>query len=499
MISLNFDFLFNYIPTKKQQYKMFSLVVAMDIRGGIGYDNKIPWHNPADLKHFKELTTNNVIIMGNKTFKSIGKPLPKRINIVFKRCVPMDETDRKVQINHIGNLIENKGETKELTDVIYVSNLEECVTVCKQFKDKKWFVIGGAQIYKIFMTNNLIYEAYITEISGKHKCDTFFDYTFSDWGHHPYIRNQLENLSVTLHYKINYDEEKYLSLMSEILKSGAKINDRTGTGTIGLFGKQLIFNLESFPLCTSRKMGLKSIFEELMLYLRGQTDANILKNKGINVWVGNTTREFLNKRGLNHLPEGDMGHSYGFSMRHYGGQYETCKTDYTKCRCGKACVKCPLNGFDQLEYLIKTIKEDPNSRRLRISLWEPNKMHLAALPPCLEQYQFNVVDNKLSCMMTQRSSDYFLAGGWNIATGALLTYLIAKVCDLVPDKLIWNIGDVHIYQNLITQSQELIKRRPYPYPKLNIKVKRDITKYEFADLELTGYMHHPALTGKMSV
>ena len=527
---------------------MFNLIVAVDSKNGIGYKNTIPWKCPVDMKHFYDTTTGHIIIMGGNTYKSLGKPLKNRIHIVFTRNKSNDDKSNENKLNN---------------DIFYVSDLPECLDlcdkICKQYKDKKLFVIGGEQIYKLFLTHDLISTVYLSKVSDKCQmpvldlnqsvpdlnqsvpdlnqssnimditeykiieCDTYFNYEFgTQWKCEIILQDP--TVVVKKYTTINYEERAYLNLLKEILLYGHKVQDRTATGTLSLFGKRLEFDLSNnqFPLCTTRKLFFRGIFEELMLILRGQTNSKILEEKQVNVWKGNTSREFLDSRKLNHLPVGDMGHSYGFSMRHFGGEYENCLTDYTKCRClcnclcdcgcngNEPCIgeckngcknkPCPKNGFDQLKYLIDTIKSDPSSRRLRISLWEPNKMHLAALPPCLEQYQFNIQGNYISCMMTQRSSDYFLAGGWNIATGALLTYLIGAVCNLTPHRLIWNIGDVHIYNNLVEQSRELIKREPYKYPKLFIKkVRADITDYQFSDLQLFGYDHHLALSGAMSV
>lgn len=287
----------------------------------------------------------------------------------------------------------------------------------------------------------------------------------------------------------NYEEGSFIRLMKRILEIGHDSQDRTGTGTLSLFGHQLEFSLrnQTLPMMTTRKMSLKGVFEELMFYLKGETDAIELANRGCKVWLANTTREELDKRGFQHMPVGDMGHSYGFSFRHYGGDYKTCRDDYTGV------------GFDQLTWLINEIQTNPHSRRLIITLLEPNYAHKAVLPPCLYSYQFYVRDSFLSCMMTQRSSDYFTAGPWNVLTGALLTYLIASVCDLNPDKLVWNIGDVHLYKNLISFAKEQIQRDPYPFPKISIKKRTCITDYEYKDISLYRYQSHSAIKPIMNV
>ncbi len=451
---------------------MFSLIVARDKNYGIGLDGKIPWNIKEDMKHFKEKTTNNVVIMGGNTYRSIGKPLPNRINLVISKQLKSTE--------HI-TVFDN------YMDLIRYCNEK---FIIKNKLTKKLFVIGGAQIYNWFIENELIYEIYDTEVFGNYNCDTFINLKQTNYFtlNEELIIN--EKFEIYHYVNMNKDEENYLDLMKKILKSGNSKIDRTNIGTMSLFGKQLEFDLtnNTFPLITTRKLFIRGIFEELMLYLRGQTNSKILEEKKINVWKGNTTREFLDSRGLYHLPEGDMGHSYGFSFRHFGAEYKTCLDDYT----GK--------GYDQLTELVKELKNNPDSRRLRITLWEPNNMHKCPLPPCLEQYQFYVHDGYLSCMMTQRSSDYWLAGGWNVATGSLLTILLADVCGYKPYKLIWNIGDVHIYNNLKDQAIEQCKRTPYLFPKIYFKNKKSlITDYEFTDLEILNYVAHDEIKGQMNV
>ncbi len=514
---------------------MFTTIVARDSQGGIAKQKGIPWYLPADLRQFRERTINNIVIMGRATYDSIGKPLPSRINIVLSNTIK--EIYGCIVLNSFEGLLRFYEKAKRLPD----------------YRNKTWFIIGGATLYNWARDNKLIAQEFITEIDKDYSCDTFYldreegdyrdtviaTYNLSHSGnegisrqssqnkhehaqqlnpvHNPQLNygdqpdekhtephnSLIEKLFASLDekpvepsgiliHRVYYNVEEYamLELMREIIKSGNQRLDRTGTGTLSLFGKRLEFDLSNnqFPLMTTRRLFFRGIFEELMFYLRGQTDNNILVAKGIHVWTPNTTREFLDKRGLPHLPVGDLGHSYGFSFRHFGANYVDCHADYTG------------QGYDQLEELIKELKTNPASRRLRISLWEPNAAHKAALPPCLEQYQFNVDDGILSCMMTQRSSDYFIAGGWNVITGALFTILLATICGLKPGKLIWNIGNVHIYNNLVEQANEQLKREPKLYPKLYIKtIKPRIEDYEFDDLELIGYEPHPPIKGIMNV
>jgi thymidylate synthase len=228
-------------------------------------------------------------------------------------------------------------------------------------------------------------------------------------------------------------------------------------------------------------MSFKSIVKELLFFLSGQTDTKILEAQGVNIWKHNTSRQFLDAKGLQHYKEGDMGHSYGFSFRHFGATYTDAAGDYKG------------QGFDQINYIINEIKSNPTSRRLLISLWEPNNMHKAPLPPCLYGYQFfiNPAEKTISCIMTQRSSDVAVAAGWNLATGALLTYMIGHITGYEPDRLIWNVGDMHVYANHVEAIKKQIERQPRPFPLLYIKNKRKtIEEFTPGDFVLLAYNPH---------
>ena len=285
--------------------------------------------------------------------------------------------------------------------------------------------------------------------------------------------------------------------MNKILNEGQSNNDRTGVGTLSVFGAMLKFDLrDTFPISTTKRIFFRAIFEELMLYLSGKTDNTILQDKGIHVWDGNTSREFLDKRGLTHYPTGDMGQTYGFNMRHYGGVYTDCKTEYP-----------PGYGYDQLANVIHLIKNDPYSRRIIIDLWDPSTIDKAALPSCLCKYQFNVNVEKreLNLAIYLRSSDYFLANNWNTCTGALLVHMICNLegVELTPGELTVFIADAHIYKSHIEQVKKNLARRPYPYPKLlvngNEQKKKNIMDFVWEDFELVGYKCHPGIKAEMAV
>jgi thymidylate synthase len=295
---------------------------------------------------------------------------------------------------------------------------------------------------------------------------------------------------------IDHQEYTYLNLMKRVVENGKHREDRTSTGTISVFGEQMRFDIsECLPVLTTKFVPWKSCIKELLWFLKGQTDVSILQKEGVKIWDGNTTREFLDKRGLTHLAEGDLGEGYGYQWRHFGAEYKTCKDDYTG------------QGFDQIQFIIDELKSNPFSRRMYMTSWNASRLHNMALPPCHLSAQFYVDIDKdgvkhLSCQMYQRSVDTFLGCPWNIMSYATLTYILATICDMKPRELIMCLGDTHIYSNHVEQVKEQLSRTPYPFPKLvvnpNIKNKKieDITMEDF---ELVGYEYHPAIKAKMAV
>jgi len=285
-------------------------------------------------------------------------------------------------------------------------------------------------------------------------------------------------------------EQKYLNLLEDILKNGEYCHDRTNVGTLYTFGNYLKFDIsKSFPLLTTKKVFFRGIVEELLFFLSGKTDAKILQNKNVHIWDGNSSREYLDSIGLEHFEEGDLGKFYGFQWRHWNTEYANCQTDYT----GK--------GFDQIEHVIDLIKNNPNSRRIIISAWNPSDLNKVCLPPChvLVQFDVNKTKRTLSCNMYQRSADMFLGVPFNIGSYALLTYLLALQCDLSPAKLRINFGNTHIYMNHIEQVYEQISRTPYNFPTLKINKKENLEDYLYEDFVLENYKSHRKLKGKMAV
>jgi thymidylate synthase len=284
-------------------------------------------------------------------------------------------------------------------------------------------------------------------------------------------------------------EQDYLDLVKKIIEQGHLRTDRTNVGTTSLFGTQLRCNLQDgFPLLTTKKMAWKAIVAELLWFISGKTDAKILQQQGVSIWNGNSSREYLDKLGFNHRQEGDLGPVYGFQWRHFGAKYIDCKADYNN------------QGVDQLAELIHKIKTNPHDRRLLICSWNPVDIPIMALPPCHLLCQFYVQDKILSCQMYQRSADMGLGVPFNMASYALLTHLIAHVCDLQVGQLIMTFGDTHVYTNHIEALQTQLDRQPGQLPtiKINTDVK-DIDNITIDDILLQNYVHQGVVKMDMAV
>ncbi|AJG42997.1 thymidylate synthase [Harp seal herpesvirus] len=283
-----------------------------------------------------------------------------------------------------------------------------------------------------------------------------------------------------------HEEWQYLCLLKKILNDGDRRPDRTGVGTLSLFGQQLRFSLtDSFPLLTTKRVYWKGVVEELLWFIKGSTNARELSSKGVKIWNAHVKSNLLDKATFPDTTPGDLGPIYGFQWRHYGATYTGCRADYT----GK--------GIDQLLNVIHELKHNPTSRRMIICAWSPN-LAGAALPPCHVLCQFYVSQNKLSCQLYQRSGDMGLGVPFNIASYSLLTYMLAHICGFQPGELIHCLGDAHIYLNHIEPLKVQLARKPTPFPKLKIvRDVKSIDNFTADDFVLEDYRPHPAI--KMDV
>jgi thymidylate synthase len=263
--------------------------------------------------------------------------------------------------------------------------------------------------------------------------------------------------------------KQYLDLMKDILENGSRKTDRTGTGTLSVFGRQLRFDLsKGFPLITTKKLHLRSIIYELLWFLKGETNIKYLKDNGVSIWD-----EWADEKG-------ELGPVYGHQWRSWpapGGR-----------------------SIDQISQVIQQIKQKPDSRRHIVTAWNPAEVDQMALPPCHALFQFYVADGKLSCQLYQRSADYFLGVPFNIASYALLTYMFAQQCDLAPGEFVWIGGDVHLYTNHLEQAKLQLSREPFAQPQLNINRKpASIFDYQFEDFEIVNYQAHPSIKAPIAV
>ena len=384
--------------------RAISVIVATTPRGGIGMAGALPWRIPEDMAHFKRVTMAaeegeskvNAVIMGRRTWDSIPekfRPLPGRINVVL---------------------------TKEAAKPGFTSTYPEGVLVAASVANAadmlsarddvgEIFVIGGQAAYQEAVELPSCQHIFVTRVGKDVECDAFFP-AFDE------TKFRVASVSKTSsHKELSYDfvvyervpeaettalpkeistgeflheEYQYLNAIREIIEQGVHSGDRTGTGTRSMFGKMSRWDLrKTFPLLTTKRVFWRGVVEELLWFVKGDTNANHLAEKGIKIWDGNGSREFLDKRGLSHREEGDLGPVYGFQWRHFGAEYKDMHADYTG------------QGVDQLAECIDKIKNDPTDRRILLSAWNPADLHLMALPPCHMFCQFYVANGELSCLM----------------------------------------------------------------------------------------------------
>jgi thymidylate synthase len=270
-----------------------------------------------------------------------------------------------------------------------------------------------------------------------------------------------------------HPEQQYLDLLRDLLDHGVKREDRTGTGTLGLFGRQMRFDLsQGFPLITTKRVHLKSIIIELLWFLRGETNVKWLQERGVSIWD-----EWADERG-------ELGPVYGKQWRSWESRDGT--------------------EIDQIAKVVQAIKTNPTSRRHIVSAWNPADVDQMALPPCHCLFQFHVAPQengggRLSCQLYQRSADTFLGVPFNIASYALLTMMIAQVCGLEPGDFVHTLGDAHLYLNHVDQAREQLTRTPYPLPRMTLAPKTDIFAFAYEDFTLEGYKAHKTIKAPIAV
>jgi dihydrofolate reductase/thymidylate synthase len=422
--------------------------------------------------------------MGRRTWESIPegfRPLKNRLNIVATR---------------------NPSKYTSTNQVVFATVEELDSLLWNLSQTQKVFIIGGSLLYERYM--GIAKTIYATVVDKDIEADTFFPtknferYQIESYSSLQHVHEQnlsYRYITYTLS-KSQHGEHGYLNTLKDILVMGNKREDRTGTGTVSLFGPQLKFDIsQSIPLLTTKFVPWKLTVKELLWFLKGHTDSKLLEEQNVYIWKGNTTRDFLDKRGLQTYEEGDVGSMYGWMWRHIGAEYKGCKHNYSG------------EGHDQLKELIDSLKTDPFSRRHLLTTYCPLYNDQGCLLPChglVVQFYVEEKDGTkhLSCHMYQRSSDTFLGLAINIASYSIMTYIIATMCDMKPKELIITTGDCHIYSNHLEQVQLQLSRNPLPFPvlKVNEQVKnKTFDELTLNDFEIIGYLHHPSIKADMAV
>ena len=439
---------------------MATLIVAMDDKFGIGYQGSLPWYCKEDLALFKSLTMGKNLIVGRKTYDNLPK-LPGRTVLVLTH-------DKNIRYNI----------RMEQVKKLVASSAHSIV------------FIGGAKVYKKVLKHGLVSKIHLSLIKSTYTCDTFFD---RKWMAGFVITDSSEHDGFT-HFTMELTkngEQQYLDLLGKVLDTGEVRDGRNGS-TISLFNNHMTFDLRNgFPLLTTKRMFTRGIIEELLFFLRGDTDTKILEKNGVKIWSGNTSREFLDSLGMHDRPEGCMGPMYGYQWRHFDANYD------------EKSQKPLESGIDQLEYVVNTIKTDPNSRRIMMTTFNPRQVNDGVLYPCHSIVtQFYVQDQEIDMFCYNRSQDLFLGVPFNIASSALLLVLVAKLVDKTPRFLHFTLGDTHIYSNHVEQARTQLARQPYKFPSIKVpdlKTLGDLDKLTPDQILITDYNYHPGIKAEMVV
>lgn len=461
---------------------MINIILAIDKNYGIGKNGKLPWYIKEELQIFKNKTIDSIVIVGRKTLEKL--PILKDRTIF---CITKSITV----------LCENK-------IVTFFTSVDEAIITAKRM-NKKIFIIGGNQLYN-YVFKNYKKELYvhISYLNDIYDCDTYFnDNNLNNF----YIKSEIkyEKFNHVEMVYCRYGEQQYLDLLKDILENGECRKTRNSE-TISDFCKHLKFDLrDGFPLLTTKKMFLKGIIEELLFFIRGETDSKILEEKGVNIWKGNTNREFLDDNGFNDRSEGEMGPMYGYQWRYFGMNYDekekpqkiTDDFNILSIFFGGD-IKSKYRGLDQLKNVINEIKTNPSSRRILLTSYNPLQADEGVLFPCHSVItQFYVsMDGFLDMFCYNRSNDNFHGTPFNIASTSLLLMIIAQITKLTPRYVNISQGDSHIYASHIDSVKEQLTRIPYTFPELLLppfETLEEVEKLSFTDFKLSNYKSYPTI------
>lgn len=441
---------------------MYDLIVACDRNYGIGYKGGLPWHCSDELKIFRKKTKGSVLLLGRRTYEQLEK-----LNLPNRTLVMVSSTSENC---------------RTLTDAVNYSK--------KIYPNKKLFVAGGSGLFKeALMHPELIDNVHISFMKGTYECDTNMpSLDLNEW-----VIQEQENHEFFTHNVLKYElegEKQYKDLLQDVLSLGTIRAGRNGE-TKSLFCRNMTFDLrKGFPLLTTKKMFFRGIVEELLFFIRGETNSKLLEEKSINIWKGNTDRKFLDSLKMESRQEGMMGPMYGYQWRFFGAKYDE--------KTGKPSEK----GVDQLSGIVNLIRNDPNSRRIIMTDFNPAQADQGVLFPCHSiVLQFYVDNNYLDMFCYNRSQDMFLGTPFNIASSALLLTLISRITNLQPRYLHMSMGDIHIYKQHYEHAKEQITRMNYRFPTMRIDKQIheivDVENLTYEDIVLENYISHPAIKAEM--
>ena len=402
------------------------LIVAVGQSMGIGNNGRLPWHVPEELKLFSKITNGKTLVVGRKTFETLPT--------LAGRYIICMSTSKNQMLDTKNN-------------VTFVDGLPA--------KDSDTFIAGGAEIYKLALsTPGYVDEVYLSIMKKEYTCDTFFD---KKWLR-DFVIVEEQEYDDFVHYRMErttHGEAQYLELMQSITKTGGFRSGRNGV-TISTFNNNMTFDLRNgFPLLTTKKMFKRGIVEELLFFLRGDTDTTYLSDKKVNIWKGNTTAEFIKNRGLPYA-EGVYGPLYGYQWRFFNAEYKV--DEYGRPLPSKG-------GFDQLANVVELIVNDPHSRRILMTTYNPAQAEEGVLYPCHSiVLQFYVDGKELDMFCYNRSQDVFLGVPFNIASSSLLLMVVAKLTKKTPRFFYMTMGDTHIYTDHTDAVSKQVNRIPYKFP-----------------------------------
>ena len=507
----------------------------------IGVNNELVFHIKEDMKYFKEVTTGHIVVMGYNTWKSLNKPLKDRYNIVIS-----ENHYDEILGNNLEDVIEKEDLVKpdkvfksyqEMIDYFFISRDSLSMTFREEVnyyfspheylvEDPDIFIIGGSRLYEEAFKNGVsaVYETRCIEdvlnpIDKKYsytdkdeettiaKCEidiknndkyTLTYFKESKGEAKVYRKVKLsggkicdERLKMNIRYgffifrdknNVNMEELSYLRLLNKVYSFGGKRQSRNSE-VLSSFGEKMVFDLrKGFPLLTSKKVGWKTVLRELIWFLNGSTNNKLLQEKKVHIWDGNSSKEYMETRGLDY-EEGELGPIYGFQWRNFGGEYG---------------VEGGKKGVDQVKYMIDLIHNDPTSRRILLSAWNPPDLDKMALPPCHIMFQIYVDGDFIDGQMYQRSGDMFLGVPFNIASYSFLLHIIGKITNKTPRFFHHILGDCHIYSNHYEAIEKQLKNNTFTFPKIEVSDKlTSIDNIDESYISIINYHSNSSIKAEM--